>query len=108
MSLYGIKPTASVGENFRSSVWLWRPLWQYVNSLGLLTNEQYMQGCVNDGECVRCVERQVWCGCGKVWRAGVVHAAGGGGVWSAVAAAMGLGAGVGWVSDALSGELVRV
>jgi hypothetical protein len=50
MSVYGVKPTAPVGENFRSSVWWWRPLWQYVNSLELLTEAQYMQGCVNDGE----------------------------------------------------------
>ena len=52
MSVHGIKPTAPVGEHFQSAVWWWRPLWQYVNSLGLLTEKQYLEGCVNTGRYV--------------------------------------------------------
>src|ERR1700688_975537 len=63
---------------------------------------------VDDGECVRCVEREVWCRRGEVRRAGAVHAAGGGSVWAAAAAAMGMGAGVGWMSYALPWESVCV
>jgi hypothetical protein len=37
------------GAYFRNNNWWWRPLWMYINSLGLLTEEQYQRGQYNDG-----------------------------------------------------------
>lgn len=50
MDLYGEKPMNSQGEYFRNNVWWWRPLWQYVCGLEILTDEEMTAGEFNDGK----------------------------------------------------------
>jgi hypothetical protein len=49
MDVYGVTPKSSKGEYFRNNVWYWRPLWDYVESCGLLTPEEAEYGHSNDG-----------------------------------------------------------
>jgi len=49
--IYGLKPTAEVGEYFRNNVWWWHPLWSYIcdNTGNLLSDKQKNLGHSNDG-----------------------------------------------------------
>lgn len=47
----GKNPTSEVGHYFRNNWWYWRPLWDYVATVGheLISDELYEGGGVNDG-----------------------------------------------------------
>jgi hypothetical protein len=49
MDVYGTKPTATVGEYFRRSVWGWRPLWDFcLENFTVVSSVEH--GHSNDGD----------------------------------------------------------
>ena len=47
--LMGQSPKTKNGEYFRNNVWWWRPLWNYIEHLKLINEEQATRGTYNDG-----------------------------------------------------------
>tara|TARA_Y100001938_G_C8053216_1_gene413028 strand:+ start:887 stop:1369 length:483 start_codon:yes stop_codon:yes gene_type:complete len=50
MDLSGVSPISSKGEYFRNNCWWWRPLWNFIHSLDILTEDEYESGHYNDGQ----------------------------------------------------------
>jgi len=52
--IYGNKPKSEKGEYFRSNVWYWRPLWDYIFRVcsDVITEEDYKKGHYNDGHLI--------------------------------------------------------
>lgn len=52
MDVYGEAPLSDKGEYFRNNVWWWRPLWNYIGGLGLLSGADLEQGHNNGGHLI--------------------------------------------------------
>lgn len=48
MDVYGLQPTAKVGEYFRNNVWWWHPLWDYVLEVAPWVGDVVKHGHYND------------------------------------------------------------